>query len=84
MRVITSACDASISVKGNPMGNHQTTAGMRTLQRRAGSVCEHGGYTQEQGIIAAYEEKTKVLKVAIRTAEKKCWEAFCEEVDLDS
>ena len=36
-----------------------------------------------QELTVSYQQKKKKLKIAIKTAKRKCWQDFCEEVNSD-
>ena len=70
----------------------QSTGGIRTLRYYVKNAFVLGGYIKEQFVdcfmfyaelITTYEKKKKELKIAIKTAKRKCWQDFCEEVDSD-
>ena len=70
----------------------QSTGETRTLRYNVKNAFVLGDYTKEQfnsreltsrELITRYEQKKKELKIAIKTAKRKCWQDFCEEVDSD-
>ena len=89
-RTITSACDASMYTKLNHSGRHpvywwnkyiailrKECLCARRRQQRAVSGLLYVKLT------TSYEQKKRGLKIAIKTAKRKCWQDFCEEVDSD-
>ena len=92
LKTLTAACDASMSIKKNTRGRppvhwwNEDIAAIRReclqARRQQQRARERTGPTYEQ-LKNFYEVKRKKLKVAIKTAKRKCWQDFCEEVDSD-
>ena len=87
-RTITAACDASMSIKLNHSGRHQVYWWYFAILRKECLRDRRLHKRAVRGLLYAelttsYEQKRKELKIVIKTAKRKRWQDFYEEVVSD-